>query len=348
MPVPAQRDEAAFRRDFAPWLASKLGVTGVTLSGYGGPAFSGFSNETILIDASWIGGEAALAVRLEPGGHQVFPDTVFDTQVDVIRALHKNGLPVPNIRWFEPDASVIGARFFVMDRVDGRAPTDNPPYHVNGWMLDVSAELRARVWRNGLDALIAVHKTDWEAAGLSFLPVVSAADQLKRDREYLAWVLQGRDYPLVEETFDLLESKLPSDSEPALSWGDSRIGNILFGDEGDVRAILDWEMVSIGDPLGDLAWFMLLDRHHSEACGVPRLEGFPSYDETIALWEKGTGRSAAELPWWELLGAARYAAIMTRVFDLLEDTGILEGARQMATENTGTILLNSVLADKKV
>ncbi|MCA1833238.1 MAG: phosphotransferase family protein [Actinomycetota bacterium] len=352
MPIAAQRDEGLFRRDFAVWLARKLGVPDVSLSGLGGPAYSGFSNETILVDAAWTdGGERrtrGLAVRLEPSGHQVFPDTVFETQVDVIRALYEAGLTVPEILWYEPDSSAIGARFFVMTRVDGRAPTDNPPYHVDGWLHAVTPDVRGRIWRNGLDAMIAVHRTDRRGGKLSELPVISAADQLKRDREYLAWVLQGRSYPLVERAFDLLESKMPSDVEPALCWGDARIGNILFDDAGSVRAILDWEMVTIGDPLSDLAWFMLLDRHHSESCGAPRLEGFPSYEETITLWERGTDRSAAEYGWWELLGAAHYAAILTRVFDLLEDTGILEGARLMATQNTGTILLTAIMDEKKV
>jgi aminoglycoside phosphotransferase (APT) family kinase protein len=346
VPVPAQRDEAAFRTAFSSWLSQRAGADDVELSNVGGPAFSGFSNETILVDATWRSGSErrsdGFAVRLEPSGHQVFPDTAFEPQVRVIRALRENGLPVPEILWYENDATFLGARFFVMRRVPGRAPPDNPPYHVGGWLCDVSPAVRERVWWNGLEAMARVHTTDLQGADLEFLPLVTTAGQLKRDRDYLGWVLRGRSYPLVEKAFDTLEQNVPLDPDPALCWGDSRIGNVLYDDDGSLLAIVDWEMVSIGNPVADLAWFLLLDRHHSETCGVARLEGFPPAGETIGRWEAATGRRAADLSWWLLLGAARYAAILTRVFDLLEDTGLLPGAGAMATENTGTALLKAV------
>jgi aminoglycoside phosphotransferase (APT) family kinase protein len=104
-------------------------------------------------------------------------------------------------------------------------------------------------------------------------------------------------------------------------------------------------MVDAGDPVQDLAWFLLLDRHHSESVGVPRLAGFPAQDETVRRWEVLTGRPARALDWWLALGATRYAVIMTRVMELVEDTGLFPGARQMAFENTATKLLDAVLAD---
>jgi aminoglycoside phosphotransferase (APT) family kinase protein len=78
---------------------------------------------------------------------------------------------------------------------------------------------------------------------------------------------------------------------------------------------------------------------------VERLEGFPSHEATVARWSELTGRDTAGLGWWMTLGAARYAAILTRVMDLLEDTGMLPGARGMAFDNTSTKLLRAVLDD---
>jgi len=188
----------------------------------------------------------------------------------------------------------------------------------------------------------AVHRLE----PLDFLPPRTAKDQLVLDREYASWVLGDREYPIVAETMDELERTMPStEPPPAQCWGDSRIGNVLYDDDGEALAVLDWEMVHVGNPLGDLAWFLLLDRHHSESCDAARLEGFPSYEETVARWSELTGRDAADLQWWLTLGAARYAAILTRVMDLLEDTGLLPGARGMAFDNTSTKLLRSVLED---
>jgi aminoglycoside phosphotransferase (APT) family kinase protein len=260
-----------------------------------------------------------------------------------MRALAPTDVPVPEILWHEPDRSILGSSFFVMRQLHGRVPPDNPPYHVAGWLHEVTPEIRERIWWNGLDAMAAVHRLDHRALDLGFVENVDASRALGHVRDYVAWVLEDRPYPLVEETLDGVSRSIPEpDAEPVLCWGDSRIGNVMYDDEGNVVAVLDWEMVTIGDPLADLSWFLLLDRHHSEACGVPRLDGFPSHQETIARWEAATGRSARNLNWWMLLGAARYAAILTRVMDLLEGTGMLPGAKDMAFENTSTTLLRAV------
>jgi aminoglycoside phosphotransferase (APT) family kinase protein len=345
--ISQQRDADLFRARLAEWLEGQVGAP-VELSGQPGPAFSGFSNETLLFDALWTagGGEPrmlGIAVRLEPSGHQVFPDTLFETQVRVLRALGPTAVPASEILWFESDRSVLGSAFFVMRRVEGRVPPDNPPYHVAGWLHDVSPEVRESIWWNGLDMMASIHRLDWEALGLGFLDRVDAAGALASVREYTAWVLKGRPFPLVEETLDRLGARLPAPSgPPSLCWGDSRIGNVMYDESGGVVAVFDWEMVTIGDPLAELAWFLLLDRHHSEACGVPRLEGFPSHQDTVARYHEATGRPVDDLPWWLLLGAARYGAIMTRVMDLLEGTGILPGAKDMAFDNTSTTLLGAI------
>jgi aminoglycoside phosphotransferase (APT) family kinase protein len=348
--ISQQRDADLFRHQLADWLESKVGRP-VELTGQPGPAFSGFSNETLLFDAAWTTADGeprtlGLAVRLEPSGHQVFPDTLFDTQVRVMQALSPTDVKVPEILWHEPDRSVLGAAFFVMRKLTGRVPPDNPPYHVAGWLHEVTPSVRERIWWNGLDAMTAVHRLDFEAAGLRFLDGVDVPRALGVVREYVDWVLQDRPYPLVEEAMDRLGASIPEQrDEPVLCWGDSRIGNVMYDDDGEVVAVMDWEMVTIGDPLADLSWFLLLDRHHSEACGVPRLEGFPSHPDTVARWEAATGRSAEGLSWWMLLGAARYAAVLTRVMDLLEGTGMMPGAKDMAFENTSTTLLRAILDD---
>ena len=339
MAIRGARDPEEVRGALTWWLAERLGHD-VSLTALPGPAFSGFSNETHLFDVSWDDGSLGIAVRVEPSGHQVFPDTAFDTQIRVIRGLEPTAVRAPRILWDESDPSVLGGAFFVMERVDGRAPPDNPPYHVAGWVHEVSPEVRERLWWNGLEQMAEVHRLE----PFEFLPARTAKDQLAMDRDYTAWVLGEREYPIVVETLDELERTMPTaDAAPAQCWGDSRIGNVLYDDEGEALAVLDWEMVHVGDPLGDLAWFLLLDRHHSESCGAPRLEGFPSHDETVQRWQELTKRDAGDLAWWLTLGAARYAVILTRVMDLLEDTGLLPGARGMAFDNTSTALLRSVL-----
>jgi aminoglycoside phosphotransferase (APT) family kinase protein len=121
---------------------------------------------------------------------------------------------------------------------------------------------------------------------------------------------------------------------------------MIFADDGSVAAVLDWEMVTAGDPVQDLAWYLLIDRHHHEGFGVPRLSGLPDRATSVARWEAASGRSAAHLDWYELLGAVRYAVVLTRVLLLLDAAGTFPGAAAMAYDQTGTQLLERLLDER--
>jgi aminoglycoside phosphotransferase (APT) family kinase protein len=105
-------------------------------------------------------------------------------------------------------------------------------------------------------------------------------------------------------------------------------------------------MVTAGDPVQDLAWYLLLDRHHVMAFDVPRLPGLPPRHESVARWAAASGHSAEHLEWYELLGAARYAAILTRVMKLLDASGVFPGGAAMAYDQTGSQLLERLLDER--
>lgn len=346
------RDHAQTRAALARWLARRAGVPGVQVGELSIPGLSGFSNETLLFDATWDDGGGpetrALVVRVEPSGHQVFPSTEFDTQVRVLRALRAEGsVPVPDVLWFEEDRSVLGDRFLAMPRVEGQVPADNPSYHAEGWVVALSEPDRARLWLAGIDAMAAVHRLDRVRVGLQWIPVRAPEEQLALDRTYRHFAAGDAPYPLVDGALELLAASTPPAPEvAALCWGDSRIGNMIFAPDLSVAAVLDWEMVTAGDPVQDLAWYLLVDRHHHEAFGVPRLAGFADRAATIARWESSSGRSAEHLAWYELLGAVRYAAILTRVMQLLDSSGVMPGAAAMAFDHTGSQLLERLLDER--
>src|SRR3546814_13117929 len=87
---------------------------------------------------------------------------------------------------------------------------------------------------------------------------------------------------------------------------------MIFAVDGSVAAVLDWEMVTAGDPVQDLAWYLLIDRHHHEAFGVPRLSGLPDRVPSIERWERAAGRAADHLGGCGLRGALRYALVVSR------------------------------------
>ncbi len=352
------RDRAAAREALAAWLASRLeGATDVRLSELSGPPATGFSNETIVFDASWTeaatGGKRTegLVVRVRPSTHTVFPADRFADQYRVMAALGEHtDVSVPPMRGFEEDPTILGAPFMVMGRVEGEAPPDNPPYPQEGWLADSPPEAQAQLWWEGLEAMAAVHAVDWRALGLDDLEGADvpagghAAARLAWWEHYLDWAAAGAPQPVPEAARAWLRANLSAQEEaaPALCWGDARIGNQLFAGHR-VQAVLDWEMVHVGDPRWDLAWFLWMDRHHSEGVGAPRLPGFPSSEDTVARWEASTGRSATALGWWQVLAGLGFAAVMVRLSHLLVAFEIFPADSDFAHTNTGVTFLAAEL-----
>jgi aminoglycoside phosphotransferase (APT) family kinase protein len=123
-----------------------------------------------------------------------------------------------------------------------------------------------------------------------------------------------------------------------LCWGDARIGNMIFDDFRCV-AVLDWEMVTLGNPVKDLAWFLFLDHHHSGGIDAPRLEGFPHREETIERWEERTGLSARHVAYYETYAAFRFSVIMIRLAQQLQHYGFLPADATLEVDNIPSRLL---------
>jgi aminoglycoside phosphotransferase (APT) family kinase protein len=178
--------------------------------------------------------EREFVLRVEQGG--VF-GTESAQEVRLMRALHAAGQPVAPVRFYEPDASVLGAPFFVMDKVAGR-----------GERPGVGSI------RECVRLLDAQHQLDWKSAGLGFLPLPGAGRQtaiLEIDR----WDRIHREarllpVPLLEEGAAWLRENAPETERIALVHGDPGPGNYMF--EGDrITAITDWEFAHLGDPHED-------------------------------------------------------------------------------------------------
>jgi len=98
-------------------------------------------------------------------------------------------------------------------------------------------------------------------------------------------------------------------------------------------------MVAVGDPQQDLAWFLFLDRHHSEGHDVPRLEGFPSHDATVARWQELTGRLADQLSFYTVWAGFRFAVVMMRVIAMCIEFELMAPDTNYGVDNIVTRLL---------
>lgn len=149
-----------------------------------------------------------------------------------------------------------------------------------------------------------------------FIPLgpgeTGADEHLRHWTESLDWASGGRPPSLLVDTLAWLLENRPAKLRSCLSWGDARIGNMIFRD-WTCAAAIDWETISLADPQLDLAHWLLMDDFWSTYLGVPPLTGFGTRSETVALWEDLTGFRADSLAWHEILASFRLSVIQERV-----------------------------------
>ena len=259
-------------------------------------------------------------------------------------------MPVPRALWLETeDRSIFGAPFYVMAKVEGRVPTDQPPYNVGGWMTEISPAEQRAIFLGGFEAMARIHQLDLEKTGFGFLQKPGSANGLEQElafyERYFAWAARGPRAARSPRRRGAGSRRTSRAGEPeGLVWGDARIGNIIFSGT-ELAAVLDWEMVTCGSPEKDIGWAVFLDRHHSEGLGVPRLAGFPSYDECMAYYESRTGHRVKHLHYYQVFAGFRFAVVMMRIAQQLLHYGLMtkEQSRAMELENTVTKLTAKLL-----
>jgi aminoglycoside phosphotransferase (APT) family kinase protein len=235
---------------------------------------------------------------LPPSAHDVL------REARVLSALARRAR-VPAVLAVCDDPAVIGAPFYVMERVEGHVVTSIGPA-----ALDTPDD-RRRIGEELVDALVEVHAVDWRDAGLEGFgkPTGYLERQLRR---FLGlWEHnRTREIPAVESVGEWLKAHLPESGPATVVHGDYRLGNTMLAPDAPARltAIFDWEMATIGDPLADVGYLCTLwvDRHDPtggmfELSGVTREEGFPLREELVARYEERSGRAMTDIRWYRTL-----------------------------------------------
>lgn len=344
-----KQDAATLGPKLVDWLGRRFPeAKDIVISDLRSPS-GGFSNETWLLDLEWIrDGRAerqALVARLQPLVAGTFPEYDLKLQYRCMELLQDSGVPVPRLFCFCDQDSPFDVPFYLMERIDGLAPLENPPYHGTGWLHDMTPVQQGEAWYQCVDTIAAVHRVDWQARGFGFLdrPHLGAtplAQMIAYYRNYLAWIeARRRPYPMLHRALDWVESHQPQQPEPmTLCWGDAKIGNCLFQGTRCVAA-LDWEMPYLGNPVSDLSWLLMLDRALSEAIGIPRLPGFADRGATLARWSAASGYGAEHLPYYEVFSALKFSAIMAAITTALVSHGLMPEDTDMDLRNPGTAVL---------
>lgn len=312
------------------WFAGRVGEeASPEIGDVTSPSANGMSSETLLFDANWrAAGElksGSFVARVEPDPDDVpvFPSYDLESQYRVLELVAANSdVPVPRVRWLEKSGDALGSPFFVMDRVDGRVPPDLLPYTMGSWLLDASPDERQRLQDATVGILASLHSialADVDASFLEFdLPGATPLRRhLENQRRYFDFVKEGRSFPIIDRTFEWLEANWPEDEgESVISWGDSRIGNVMY-DGFEPVAVLDWEMAAIGPREIDLGWLIFLHiffQDITEKAGMAGMPDFLEREPVIAEYERRTGYRPRNMDFYEMYAAQRHAIVMSRVF----------------------------------
>lgn len=299
-----------------PILRQRLSTSSTARIRNWSPSPRGFATETFLFEVADESGSLPLVFR-RPPEMSLFPDYDLLRQVLVMKRLAATGLPVPTVRWLDRTEGPLGTPYFVMDRLEGEAPSDYPSYHVAGNYYAASPENRSRMWWGCVDTIAAVHQLDPHALGLDFLtmpdygstPVDQAVNYLD---EALTWAT-GEQPPTYRRAIEWLRANRYDPEHVTLCWGDARMSNILYDKDFAVTGVLDWETAHIGDHEADLAWLLFLDWASSEFEGHPPLPGTPTRAETIAYYEAKTGMPVRNLRFNEILAAVLLSIPLLRM-----------------------------------
>ena len=322
--VTKRRDADDMSRALQPWLARQLSGQNLDSLTVAAPSGHGFSNDTVMADAIVDGASLPLVVQAAPTGPGLFPEYPIERMAAVQRDLRDHSdVPVANVRWFEGDASVLGAPFYVMDRIAGLVPDESPAsYHSHGWVFDANEQQRRQMWASLLNAMGRLHRVDVAAHfpyltttrwGMS-LDADPAAERVRQWRDFTVWAAETGHAPrLLMDAWDILANALPS-RPPALSicWGDAKLGNILFQDF-EVAALLDWELCGVSAAEEDLTGFLAVDAVLATVSPTGRIDGFHSHDETITAYQEVLQRELIGTDWWYVFALAKMAAEVHRL-----------------------------------
>lgn len=236
----------------------------------------------------------------------------------ILAALAGTDVPHPGLIAACPDDSVIGAAFYLMEPIDGFNPTQGLPQPHAG-----DAAMRRRMGFAMVDAIAALSKVDHAALGL--------ADFGKLDnwleRQVGRWAAQLASYvdlpgwtgasaiPGVDKVGRWLEANRPEGCQGGIIHGDFHFGNVLFRrDSGELAAVVDWELCTLGDPLLDLGWLVATwpegETPHATDVAITPWDGFASPDELVAHYAAQTGRDLAHFDWFAVLACYKLGIIL--------------------------------------
>lgn len=304
----AVRDALRFdERRLAAWMEQNV-------EGYRGPLKveqfkGGQSNPTYRL----VTPSRSYVMRRKPPGTLVKGAHAVDREARILSALGKVSFPVPHVYGLCTDETVIGTWFYIMEMIEGRVLWDST-------LPDVPRDERPAYY-DAMNAVIAsLHKLDHEAIGLGDYgrPGNYFARQIGRwTKQYLADAEVAARDPNMDRLIEWLPANIPAGDETTIVHGDYRLDNMIFHPtEPRILAVLDWELSTLGHPLGDFAYHLMIWRlPPTLVSGLGHADlkalNIPSEADYVAAYCRRTGRDGIDnLDFYIAFNMFRFAAII--------------------------------------
>jgi aminoglycoside phosphotransferase (APT) family kinase protein len=255
------------------------------------------------------------ALRRPPLGKRLGSAHDMSREHRVIAGLQETEVPVPPLAGFCEDETVNEAPFFVMDFVEGAVLRTKGEAEAA-----FDADERRQVGERVVDTLVDLHRVDPDAVGLG---------ELGKKQDYVARQLhrwsgqweksKTRELPLVDDLHRRLEARIPEQGPAAIVHGDYRLDNMIVAADGQIAAVVDWELCTLGDPLADVGLLMVYWSQPGDEFAplydAPTLaDGFPLRDALANRYAERSGRDLSELDYFVALGYWKLAIILEGVF----------------------------------
>ncbi|MFE2299942.1 phosphotransferase family protein [Streptomyces sp. NPDC059445] len=254
-------------------------------------------------------GTSRWVVRRPPLGHVLATAHDMKREHRVISALHPTAVPVPDPVLLCEDDSVLGAPFYVMEFVEGT------PFRTADQLAPLGPQRTRDAVLALVDTLVELHAVDPAAVGLADFgrPEGFLDRQLRRWGKQLD-ASRNRELAGIDELHAALGRELPTSPAPTVVHGDYRLDNVLIGPDDRIRAILDWEMSTLGDPLTDLGLLVMystrLELPDSPISTTASAAGHPEAAEIVERYAARSGRDVSTVSWYTAFAWFKLAVIL--------------------------------------